>query len=150
MKKRSATSPAGEIEYLRASGWVCSEHPLCTNWSGEGPVGGPLRPEPDLPIPVVWSDYCQALQMPYGMRPGQQERRAIYLVVVEEHQPRFGEWDIDYRFAAANVGPGSGSDREIRGGDWDDIVGYCRASHRAYASPGGRYHGLGFRLLKTE
>ena len=40
------------IDHLRASGWVRSEHPPCTNWSGEGPGGGPLLPEPSLPISI--------------------------------------------------------------------------------------------------
>ena len=31
---------------------------------------------------------------------GEQERRSLYLVVFGEQQPQFGEWDIDYRFAA--------------------------------------------------
>ena len=88
-----------EIEYLRASSWVHSEHPPCTNWSGEGPGGGPVLPEPSLLISTGWGDYYQVLQRPYGMRPAQQERSARYLVVFHEHQPRFGEWDIDYTFA---------------------------------------------------
>ena len=93
-----------QIEHLRSSGWVRAEHPPCTNWSGEGPGGGPLLPQPGLLLPVVWSDYYQMLQRADGMRPGEQERRSLYLVVFEEHQPRFGEWDIDYRFAAGGGG----------------------------------------------
>ena len=88
------------IEHLRASGWVRAEHPPCTNWSGEGPGGGPVLPQPSLIVPTMWSDYFQMLQRADGMRPGEQERRSIYLVVFGEHQPRFGEWDIDYLFAA--------------------------------------------------
>jgi len=105
------------LEYLRASSWVRSEHPPCTNWSGEGPGGGSVLPEPSLPIPMYWGDYDQLLQMPYGMRPGQQVRRAYYLEVFHEHQPRFGEWDIDYTFAtdaARDVGGAK------RGGDRPD------------------------------
>ena len=98
-----------QIEHLRASGWVRAEHPPCTNWSGEGPGGGPLLPQPSLLVPVVWSDYYQMLQRADGMRPGEQESRSIYLVVFGEHQPRFGEWDIDYRFAEGGGGtPRSG------------------------------------------
>lgn len=104
---RQRNRPPDESErplvYLRASGWVRSEHPPCTNWSGEGPGGGPLRPEPDLPISTEWSDYRQRLLLPYGMRPGRQERRAIYLVALRGSPPRFGEWDIDYRFAAGTA-----------------------------------------------
>ena len=103
-----------EIEYLRASSWVHSEHPPCTNWSGEGPGGGPVLPEPSLLISTGWGDYYQVLQRPYGMRPGQQERSARYLVVFHEHQPRFGEWDIDYTFAkeaGAGKEPAAGASR---------------------------------------
>ena len=103
-----------EIEYLRASSWVHSEHPPCTNWSGEGPGGGPVLPDPSLLISTGWGDYYQVLQRPYGMRPGQQERSARYLVVFHEHQPRFGEWDIDYTFAkeaGAGKEPAAGASR---------------------------------------
>ena len=99
-----------EIEYLRASGWVHSEHPPCTNWSGEGPGGGPLRPDPSFPLGIDWADRLEVLSMTNGMRVGQQERRSLYLIVFHEHRPRFGEWDIDYRFAA-----GSGTGRESGG-----------------------------------
>lgn len=89
-----------QIENLRASGWVRAEHPPCTNWSGEGPGGGPVKPQPSLVVPTLWSDYYQMMQRTDGMRPSEQERRSIYLVLFHEHQPRFGEWDIDYSFAA--------------------------------------------------
>ena len=93
-----------QIDHLRASSWVRAEHPPCTNWSGEGPGGGPVLPQPSLLVPTVWSDYFQMLQRADGMGPGEQEHRSLYLVVFEEHQPRFGEWDIDYRFAAGSGG----------------------------------------------
>ena len=89
-----------QIEHLRASAWVRAEHPPCTNWSGEGPGGGPVLPQPSLMVPIVWSDYFQMLQRADGMRPGERERRSFYLVVFGGQQPQFGEWDIDYRFAA--------------------------------------------------
>ena len=47
-------------------------------------------------------------------------------------------------------GPGSGSLRVIRGGCWYNGARICRASNRSLNSPGGRHHGLGFRLLRTE
>ena len=111
-----------EIEYLRASRRVHSEHPPCTNWSGEGPGGGPVLPEPSLLISTGWGDYYQVLQRPYGMRPGQQERSARYLVVFHEHQPRFGEWDIDYTFAkeaGAGKEPAAGASRTPVSGGGD-------------------------------
>ena len=103
-----------EIEYLRASSWMHSEHPPCTNWSGQGPGGGPVLPEPSLPIPIEWGDYSPLLQKPSGMRPGQQERTSVYVLAWHEHRPRFGEWDIDYDFAkeaAAGKGPAAGASR---------------------------------------
>ena len=109
------------LEHLRASGWVRSEHPPCTNWSGEGPGRGPVLPEPSLPIPIYWTDNYEMLQMPYGMRRGQQVRRSFYLEVFHENQPRFGEWDIDYTFAKeagagrGTTGQGGGSTQHGRG-----------------------------------
>ena len=92
-----------QIEYLRATAWLQSEHPPCTNWSGEGPGQGPLMPEPSLLIPTVWSDYYAPIQMPNGMRIGQQQRHSVYLVAFGGQVPRFGEWKIDYRFVARSV-----------------------------------------------
>lgn len=92
------------LDYLHASGWVLSEWPPCTNWSGEGPGGGPLQPESSLPIGMVWTDHYEVVQMPYGMRLDQQERRSKYLIVFDGQQPRFGEWNINYRFAAGSGG----------------------------------------------
>ena len=60
-----------QIEHLRASGWVRAEHPPCTNWSGEGPGGGPVLPQPSLMAPTVWSDYFQMLQRADGMPLGE-------------------------------------------------------------------------------
>lgn len=44
------------------------------------------------------------------------------------------------------VGPDSGSCRVIRGGDWFDIAGYCRAACRGRSAPGNCVSLLGFRL----
>lgn len=92
-----------------------SEHPPCTNWSGEGPGGGPVLPEPSLPLSIFWTDNYEMLQMPYGMRPGQEIRRSFYLEVFHEHQLRFGEWDIDCRFAAGSGAAGESGGTAQRG-----------------------------------
>ena len=47
-------------------------------------------------------------------------------------------------------GPGAGSSRVARGGCWFYVARYCRASSRDIFTPGDRYGGLGFRLLRTE
>jgi formylglycine-generating enzyme required for sulfatase activity len=43
-------------------------------------------------------------------------------------------------------GPGSGSDRILRGGSWYYNTPYCRVSYRDCGAPGGRGNDLGFRL----
>ena len=139
-----------EIEYLRASRRVHSEHPPCTNWSGEGPGGGPVLPEPSLLISTGWGDYYQVLQRPSGMRPGQQERSARYLVVFHEHQPRFGEWDIDYTFAkeaGAGKEPAAGAspDAGERGGDVHGVGGLRIAGEPVLAVDHEQHGGGGLR-----
>ena len=62
------------------------------------------------------------------------------------------EWCFDwYGNIAANTvidpqGGASGSDRVIRGGDWDSSAYYCTVGYRVNGSPDGRGYGLGFRL----
>ena len=46
-------------------------------------------------------------------------------------------------------GPVSGAGRLVRGGNWNFHASYCRSSTRIYGPPGGRFSGLGFRLLGT-
>ena len=143
-----------EIEYLRASRRVHSEHPPCTNWSGEGPGGGPVLPEPSLLISTGWGDYYQVLQRPSGMRLGQQERSARYLVVFHEHQPRFGEWDIDYTFAkeaGAGKEPAAGSESQ-ENLFWQSIMNSTAAADfEAYlrqfpnGASFGSWHRIGWR-----
>ena len=81
------------IDYLNASSWVLAEYPPCTNWSG--PERAPL----EASVWVVWGDHLVPMQMPHGMRAGQEKRSAVYLMVFHEHRPTIGEWDIDYTFA---------------------------------------------------
>ena len=96
------------IDYLNASSWVKAEHPPCTNWSG--PEMAPLESS----VWVGWGDHLVPMQKPSGMRAGQEERHAVYLMVFHEHRPRFGEWDIDYTFAkeaGAGKEPAAGTPR---------------------------------------
>jgi formylglycine-generating enzyme required for sulfatase activity len=64
------------------------------------------------------------------------------------------EWCQDWygAYPAGSVidpqGPGAGSFRVHRGGNWRGIAGYCRSAFRSdFAFPGGRYDGIGFRVL---
>ena len=96
------------IDYLNASSWVNAEYPPCTNWSG------PDRVPLESSVWVVWGDHLVPMQKPSGMRAGQEERHAVYLMVFHEHRPTFGEWNIDYDFAkeaAAGKEPAAGASR---------------------------------------
>ncbi|MCP4379008.1 MAG: SUMF1/EgtB/PvdO family nonheme iron enzyme [bacterium] len=44
----------------------------------------------------------------------------------------------------------SGSNRVIRGGDWNNDAGNCRAAYRNDNDPGNRNDNIGFRLLSTR
>jgi len=59
------------------------------------------------------------------------------------------DWYSSYSSTAVvdPVGPTKGSDRVIRGGDWNDDAGCCRSAYRYNYSPGGTYGYLGFRLV---
>ena len=63
-----------------------------------------------------------------------------------------GDWYGDYPGGTVTgpSGPGSGSNRVVRGGSWDFNARICRSANRSRNSPGVRYDGLGFRLLRTE
>ena len=66
------------------------------------------------------------------------------------------EWCQDwYGYYGSNAqtnptGPGSGSNRVIRGGSWLNFVRDCRSSFRGNRSPGGHNVNLGFRLALSE
>ena len=66
------------------------------------------------------------------------------------------EWVQDWwydEYAAEPVtdpqGPASGSDRVIRGGNWDNNARGCRLANRISGAPGRRSERVGFRLLRT-
>ena len=60
------------------------------------------------------------------------------------------DWYGDYPGGTVTdrCGPGSGSERVIRGGSWFDDTKLCRSAIRIRNSPGSCYFTLGFRLLR--
>jgi len=42
----------------------------------------------------------------------------------------------------------SGSNRVIRGGDWDGVTDFCRVAYRGYNSPSYTFYGFGFRPVR--
>ena len=120
------------LDFLSADFNIESPWPPCTNWSGEGPGGGPAGDFVDAeghPKRLTWADTLKVLSMPYGMRVGQVERDTVFLSVFHEDRPVFKNWSVDFTFArqgfsgAASPGgaiaappPGSGS--SFRPGSW--------------------------------
>ncbi len=62
-------------------------------------------------------------------------------------------WDWYAAYPAGAVtnyaGPGSGTQRVVRGGAWDRDARDCRACNRESLSPDTRLNSVGFRLVRT-
>ena len=58
-----------------------------------------------------------------------------------------GDWYGDYPTGSVTdpTGPGSGSNRVVRGGSWVSDAGNARSAKRIRIDPGNRLTGLGFR-----
>ena len=90
------------LDFLSADFNIESPWPPCTNWSGEGPGGGPAGDFVDAeghPKRLTWADTLKVLSMPYGMRVGQVERDTVFLSVFHEDRPVFKNWSVDFTFA---------------------------------------------------
>ena len=82
------------LAYLTAHLKIDSEWPPCTNWTGpEGRYG--KRPQ--------WAGSFETLQRVSGMEPGEQVSDTVYVLAFHSHEPRFENWQLDYRFAAGSV-----------------------------------------------
>ena len=62
------------------------------------------------------------------------------------------EWTLDWYGnytgdATDPNGPGSGSNRVLRGGGWYDFAGRCRSAYRDCIYPDYVYYFIGFRLV---
>ena len=77
--------------YLRAVFDIESESPPCTNWTGEGPDGGPTGSE-QYSDSVLWGDQSRTLSAPAGMLRGESRQGVVYLAVFHTDQPSFERW----------------------------------------------------------
>jgi formylglycine-generating enzyme required for sulfatase activity len=64
------------------------------------------------------------------------------------------EWTWDHYGAYGGavtdpLGPGTGVERVVRGGDWISVAQVLRSAHRESLSPGDRSSTYGFRLVRT-
>ena len=62
------------------------------------------------------------------------------------------DWDGAYPGGPVTdpTGPSMGSRRVVRGGGWHTHARYVRSAYRSLYSPGSRYAGIGFRLVRTD
>ena len=57
------------------------------------------------------------------------------------------DWNISS--GTPDAGPASGSLRCPRGGSWDFNADFAQVAYRHHDSPGDRYFGYGFRLVRN-
>ena len=99
----SAHNKTGKpLDFLRADFDIESPWPPCTNWSGEGPGGGPAGDFVDAegrPKSPEWAGTSEVLFMPSGMRVGQVERDTVFLVVFHPDKPVFKKWSVNFTVA---------------------------------------------------
>ena len=87
------------LSFLKAEFDIESPSPPCTEWSGEGPSGGPSGSFVDAqsrPRPIEWDDTQITLSMPNGMGKGQVARDVLFLLVFHQDQPVFRNWSVDF------------------------------------------------------
>ena len=95
------------VAFLRADFEIDSPDPPCTNWSGEGPGGGPLGDRIDAegrPRPLEWAVPFKVVSTPYGMAPGEVVRETLFLLVFDSQEPVLKGWKVDYTFARTSAG----------------------------------------------
>ena len=101
------------LSYLRADFEIESEHPPCTNWTGEGPGGGVAGgPYSDL---VFWGGHTKTLSAPSGMYPRETLQGVLYLAVFHTDRSSFERWSTHFTFgqpdkAAPSRNPGAPSE----------------------------------------
>ena len=76
------------LSQLAAHFRIEAEWPPCTNWTGLG----------QYPGPVQWSGSFETLQRMGGLEVGGEARETLYLLSIDGLQPRFRNWQLDYRF----------------------------------------------------
>ena len=90
------------LDSLRADFEIDSPWQPCTNWSGEGPGGGPAGEFVDAegrPSPVGWATPFRVLSRASGMGVGEVERDTLFQLVFHRDKPVFKNWWGDFTFA---------------------------------------------------
>ena len=81
------------LSQLTAHFRIESEWPPCTNWTGLG----------QYPGPVQWAGSFETIQCPGGLEAGGEVRETLYVLAIDGQEPRFRNWQLDYRFGEVTV-----------------------------------------------
>ena len=68
-----------------------SEWPPCSRW--DGPTGS-------FPGPLEWAGSFKTLQRTGGLGAGEEAGETVYVLAFHDRQPRFANWQVDFRFGA--------------------------------------------------
>lgn len=79
------------LSHLTAHFGIETEWPPCTNWTGLGQYPGPIQ----------WASSFETLQRTSGMQPGEEASATTYVLAIDGEQPRFRNWQVDFRFGEA-------------------------------------------------
>ena len=90
----SAFNGSGKpLSQITAHFRVQSEWPPCTNWTGLARYPGPVQ----------WAGSFETLQRAGGLEPGGEASATLYVLAIDGQQPRFANWQVDFRFGEATA-----------------------------------------------
>ena len=83
------------LDHLIARYGIESKWPPCTNWSGDGPGGGPSG---TYSGPVEWASSIGHIQKSGRnvVAPGATLTATTFIIAFHEEQPRFANWSLDF------------------------------------------------------
>ncbi len=116
------------LDHLIARYGIEAKWPDCTNWSGDGPGGGPTGTYSE---PVLWASTIGRIQETGRnvVAPGATLTATTFILSFHEDAPRFANWSVDFTFgdpvtaggaeteAAESAGAGRGVPAEIGRGN---------------------------------
>ena len=92
----SAFNGSGKpLSQITAHFRIQSEWPPCTNWTGLA----------QYPGPVQWAGSFETLQRTGGLEPGGEAVATLYVLAIDGEQPRFANWQVDFRFGETAAKP---------------------------------------------
>ena len=95
------------LDHLIALYSIESKWPDCTNWSGDGPGGGPSGTYSE---PVQWTGTAGHIQETGRnvVAPGATLTATTFILVFhEDPPPQFADWSVNFRFGASTSAPAS-------------------------------------------